>query len=98
MTATRGPKAISQRSLDEIVQVLDDANILVYEFDGRIVRWSGGCEDLYGWTAREALGRNPIEDRPSMRFTAPILDGLCRLRHPPHLRPPTPSFRSARPR
>ena len=58
MTATRGPRAISQRSLDEIVQVLDDANILVYEFDGRIVRWSGGCEDLYGWTAREALGQN----------------------------------------
>lgn len=58
MTAARGPRAISQRSLDEIVQVLDDANILVYEFDGRIVRWSGGCEDLYGWNAREALGQN----------------------------------------
>jgi PAS domain S-box-containing protein len=58
MTAARGSKAISQRSLDEIVQVLDDANILVHEFDGRIIRWSGGCEDLYGWTAREALGQN----------------------------------------
>lgn len=58
MTAARGSRAISQRSLDEIVQVLDDANILVHEFDGRIIRWSGGCEDLYGWTTREALGQN----------------------------------------
>jgi PAS domain S-box-containing protein len=71
MTATRGPKAISQRSLDEIVQVLDDANILVYEFDGRIVRWSGGCEDLYGWTAREALGQN-VRQLLRTEFSQPL--------------------------
>jgi PAS domain S-box-containing protein len=58
MTAARRPRAISQRSLDEIVQVLDDANIIVFELAGRILRWSGGCEDLYGWTAQGALEQN----------------------------------------
>ncbi|WP_089175599.1 PAS domain-containing sensor histidine kinase [Bosea sp. AS-1] len=79
MTAARGPRAISQRSLDEIVQVLDDANILVYEFDGRIVRWSGGCDDLYGWTAREALGQN-VRQLLKTEFPQP-LDVILRDLH-----------------
>lgn len=58
MTVARGPIAISQQSLDEIVQVLDDANSVVYDFDGKIIRWSGGCEDLYGWSAQEALDQD----------------------------------------
>ncbi|MCO5090950.1 PAS domain-containing sensor histidine kinase [Bosea sp. (in: a-proteobacteria)] len=31
---------------------------MVFEFDGRIARWSSGCADLYGWTAREAVDQN----------------------------------------
>lgn len=70
MTAARGPRAISQRSLDEIVQVLDDANIIVFEPDGKILRWSRGCEDLYGWTAQEALDRN-VRDLLKTEFPRP---------------------------
>lgn len=35
------------------VMVLDDANIIQH--------WSRGCEELYGWPAAEAIGRNRIE-------------------------------------
>ena len=79
MTATRGPRAISQKSLDEIVQVLDDANIVVHEFGGTIIRWSGGCEELYGWTAQEALGQNV---RRLLKTELPQpLDEILRLLH-----------------
>lgn len=79
MTATRGPRAISQQSLDEIVQVLDDANIVVHEFGGTIIRWSGGCEELYGWTAQEALGQNV---RRLLKTELPQpLDEILRLLH-----------------
>ncbi|HTJ59026.1 MAG TPA: PAS domain S-box protein [Devosiaceae bacterium] len=47
----------SARVLDEIVRVLDSANIIVHGFDGVISRWSGGSEQLYGWTREEAIGR-----------------------------------------
>ncbi|MGO4172860.1 PAS domain S-box protein [Bosea sp. TAF32] len=76
MTVARGPRAISQRSLD---QVLDDANILVYEFDGTIIRWSGGCDDLYGWTSREALGRN-VRQLLRTEFPQPLDEILAELR------------------
>jgi len=46
----------SDFSLDEIVRVLDSANIVVHGFDGIITRWTGGCEALYGWARAEALG------------------------------------------
>jgi PAS domain S-box-containing protein len=79
VTATRGPRAISQQSLDEIVQVLDDANIVVHEFGGTIIRWSGGCEELYGWTAQEALGQNV---RRLLKTELPQpLDEILRLLH-----------------
>ncbi len=35
------------------VMVLDDQNIIRH--------WSRGCEEIYGWTAAEAIGRNRIE-------------------------------------
>jgi len=49
--------ADADRALDEIVTVLDGANIIVHGFDGVISRWSGGCEELYGWTREEAVGQ-----------------------------------------
>lgn len=79
MTAARGPRAISQRSLDEIVQVLDDANIIVFELDGKILRWSGGCEDLYGWTAREALEQN-VRQLLKTDFPEPLDDIIRAVR------------------
>ncbi|WP_216849908.1 PAS domain-containing sensor histidine kinase [Acidisoma sp. L85] len=50
-------KVTSGHSLDEIVRILDSANIIVHGFDGVISRWTTGCEELYGWSREEAVGR-----------------------------------------
>lgn len=36
---------------------IDSAPIAIADIDGRIIRWSKGCEQLYGWTAAEARGQ-----------------------------------------
>ncbi len=43
--------------LRELVRLMDKANVLVLDLDHRIVRWNGGAEKLYGFTADQALGR-----------------------------------------
>ena len=35
--------------------------IFVWDFDGGIVEWNRGCEDLYGYSADEAVGRHKVE-------------------------------------
>ncbi len=37
--------------------LLDTMAIAATELDGRIIYWSSGCQTLYGWTAREAIGQ-----------------------------------------
>ncbi len=36
---------------------LDAAPVSITDAQGRILRWSAGCERLYGWSAQQALGR-----------------------------------------
>ena len=36
---------------------IDSSPIAIADIDGRIIRWSKGCEQLYGWTAAEARGQ-----------------------------------------
>jgi len=43
--------------LTSLASVLDRANVIIHDLDGRIVHWTGGCERLYGWTGEEAVGR-----------------------------------------
>jgi PAS domain S-box-containing protein len=70
----------SDFSLDEIVRVLDSANIIVHGFDGIITRWTSGCEALYGWTRAEALGR-VAHDLLETIFPQPLADISADLRH-----------------
>jgi PAS domain S-box-containing protein len=56
VTLVMKSKVTSDHSLDEIVRILDGANIIVHGFDGVISRWTTGCEELYGWTREEAVG------------------------------------------
>jgi PAS domain S-box-containing protein len=51
------PRTASPQELDALVHVLDGANIVVYHFEGTITHWSIGCENMYGWTHEEAVGR-----------------------------------------
>ena len=47
--------------LGDLVQLLDQAHLLVLDMDGRITRWNAGCRRLYGFTPEEALGRVSYE-------------------------------------
>jgi len=43
--------------LSEQAQMLDLANVMARDLDGRIILWNKGMEKMYGWTKKEALGR-----------------------------------------
>jgi len=47
------------RLLEERARLLDLAHdaVFIRDMDGRLTYWSRGAEELYGWTAGEALGR-----------------------------------------
>lgn len=79
VTQTIEAKAITQRSLDQIVQVLDGANIIVHGLDGEISRWTAGCAELYGWTLDEARGRN-VNDLLKTVFPQPFDEIFTALR------------------
>lgn len=49
--------ATSETDLNRIVRMFDGANLIVHGFDGVIQRWTSGCEQLYGWSAAEAMGK-----------------------------------------
>ncbi|MBO9714905.1 PAS domain S-box protein [Sphingomonas sp.] len=53
--------ARGQAAASELTQALDNANVALTTLDGEILHWSRGCERLYGWTAKEALGRRKYE-------------------------------------
>lgn len=42
----------------DLTDALDSAAIALARPDGRLVHWSRGCEELYGWPASAALGRS----------------------------------------
>lgn len=52
------PRVTSHHSLNEIERVLDGAVIVVSDAAGRIIRWTGGCEQFYGRPRAEALGQD----------------------------------------
>ena len=40
-----------------LVDVLDLANVIIHDLEGKILHWTTGCERLYGWTRQEAVGQ-----------------------------------------
>lgn len=47
-----------RRDRVEIARALDLSASVLQDLEGTILYWSKGCEDLYGWTAEEAEGKN----------------------------------------
>ena len=45
----------------EITHALDSAPIALTSENGEIQHWSRGCEDLYGWSAEHAIGRQKYD-------------------------------------
>ncbi|MEJ0095102.1 MAG: PAS domain S-box protein [Methylocella sp.] len=46
-----------EQGLDEIVRILDGASVIIHGLNGVVSHWTSGCEQLYGWTREEAVGR-----------------------------------------
>ncbi|TCR76704.1 PAS domain-containing sensor histidine kinase [Rhizobium sp. BK376] len=46
----------TETELDEVTRLLGGANVIVHGLDGVISRWTYGCETLYGWSGKEAVG------------------------------------------
>lgn len=42
----------------ELAEALDATSVVITTPDGRIEYWSGGCQQLYGWSASEARGQH----------------------------------------
>lgn len=53
--------------LDAALRLLNHANLFVHRLDGTIIRWSAGCETLYGWSRNEAVG-SIVQDLLETRF------------------------------
>jgi two-component system, LuxR family, sensor kinase FixL len=69
----------------ELSTALDAATVVLTDGAGRVVHWSLGCQQLYGWTADEAMGHNKYmllrarcpDWRPS--YAMPDADGAFEL-------------------
>jgi PAS domain S-box-containing protein len=61
----------TRAQLDAVIRLLDDANIIVHGSDGVIIRWSAGCEALYGWSREEAVGQT-VHQLLQTQFPVPL--------------------------
>ncbi|MET0308878.1 MAG: PAS domain S-box protein [Sphingomonas sp.] len=49
--------AREQAAMAELSHALDYTTVILTDADGRILHWSLGCQQLYGWSAAEAQGQ-----------------------------------------
>ncbi|MFN7026493.1 MAG: PAS domain-containing protein, partial [Pseudorhizobium sp.] len=59
--------------LDAALRLLDHANLIVHRDDGMVIRWTEGCETLYGWKREEAVGK-VLHDLLQTQFPLPLED------------------------
>ena len=62
--------AKERRDLEALLELAHDA-IFTWDQDGRLLYWNRGAQEVYGWTADEALGRN-VHDLLRTRFPVPV--------------------------
>jgi PAS domain S-box-containing protein len=51
------PRSDLNAGLAALVDLLDFANVIIHDLEGRILHWTTGCERLYGWSRAEAVGQ-----------------------------------------
>lgn len=79
MVAEEKSDHANERKLDTVAEALDAANVIVHGLDGVIRRWSSGCEELYGWSRVEAVGR-VVYDLLDARLPIPLEDLRTKIR------------------
>ena len=40
--------------MTSLAHILDLANVIIHDADGKVLHWTAGCERLYGWSRQEA--------------------------------------------
>jgi len=50
-------RSAAAAELTSLAKILDLANVIIHDVDGRISYWTTGCERLYGWSREEAFGQ-----------------------------------------
>jgi PAS domain S-box-containing protein len=75
--ATEGSDASVE--LDSLVNILDLANVIIHDVDGRILHWTRGCERLYGWTREEAVGK-VVHELLKTKYPVPRSEIVATLR------------------
>ncbi|WP_183930778.1 hybrid sensor histidine kinase/response regulator [Rhizobium mongolense] len=65
------PRTTSKQELEAIVRIMGGANnIIMYGVDGIVTEWSAGCENMYGWTREEAVGK-AVEELLASQYPEP---------------------------
>ncbi len=62
--------ARDRRELEALLELAHDA-IFTWDQDCRILYWNRGAQEVYGWTAEEALGRK-VHDLLQTKFPVPV--------------------------
>ena len=65
--------------LTSLANVLDFANVIIHDLDGKIVHWTTGCERLYGWSRQEAVGQ-VVQELLQTSYPMPRTDIIASLR------------------
>ena len=73
------PTSAATAELKSLASILDLANVIIHEIDGRILYWTTGCERLYGWRREEAVGEF-VQDLLKTEYPMPRSELIAKLR------------------
>jgi PAS domain S-box-containing protein len=78
-TALPKEEIVVSAEFTSLATILDLANVVIADVEGKVLHWTKGCERLYGWTSREAAGRVAHELLKS-KYPTPRSEILAALR------------------
>ncbi len=73
------PKSAATADLKSLASILDLANVIIHDMDGRILYWTTGCERLYGWRRQEAVGEF-VQELLKTEYPLPRSELISKLR------------------
>lgn len=73
------PTSAATAELTSLAKILDLANVIIHDVDGRILYWTTGCERLYGWSREEALGK-VVHELLNTKYPLPRSKIVAKLR------------------
>ena len=72
------PTSAATAELTALARILDVANVIIHDEEGRISYWTAGCERLYGWSWKEALGK-VVHELLNTRYPVPRSEIIASL-------------------